>query len=492
MKRGLAIFGAVLMVLSAVAPAMAVGGGLNYTDGKAPNPYFDTTVTTEDYAVGEFTDPLAYYDDSGEMAVLPGNVNSSDDVDDLGTGHVNPYTLTATDISVDEFGEFPRAGDSDGNESILHANGWTTQGGATVTNVTTAPDVDAVEYAGAAASDNATYTLTESVTSDVEKRYVQIAADISSASGTPTLQLQDADGDYVEVELYNATADQTASDVLANATGEGHVLQTQIGTLTVEGTGDGTMGEISAVYVAGDVDADFSLINAEKKGKYQFGEKYVDTDDDDDLETETIYEPHGAYSVNSLDSFGSTFDNAHIMGVTFPAHIEAAELGDEDVQTSFSEDNNYPNWDSLFDGYFRMELPSAYDLSFSSPELKMHQDFPGSRYVTLEYAEDTGDTEFDDLDDSDFTSVSSSFDSQGEAHSIDNTISIGQNYVVHLQLKLTNGEANAMQATGGSGGGGIFGGSSDGGLFGFILSPLGAGLTVVAGLFARAKGWLPF
>jgi len=471
-----------LVLLSSVAmPAMAA---LNFASGDAPNPYFETNVEVDEYDMGDFDSALAYYDDSGEKTTLNGEVNRSNDVDDLGTGHVNPFTMTATDIDAGgEFSAFPR---TDGDQSALHASEWTTSGAA-VSNVTTATGVDALEYAGTASGDSATFTLNSAITSDAEKRYVQIAADISSASGTPTLEIHDSDGDYVAVELYNATANQSNADVLANASGEGHVLQTQIGQLTVMGSGDGTMSEITKITVEGDVNADFSLINSEKKGEYTFGERYVDDDDDDELETEEITEPHGAYNVSALSTLGPTFDDAVIVGLSYPAHVDAASLSADDMMATFSSDNAYPQWDSVADLFFRLQLPSAYDLTFTSPTLQMDQQWPSTRYVSVEVAEDTGDTEFSEIEDSAFTAQESAFDSEGDTVTLDDTISSGDNYVVHAELKLTSDEASAMQSAT-SGGGGIFGGSG-GGLF--SLPNLGIAAALGGVIQFLRNGW-PF
>ncbi len=481
-----AVLAAFAVLLSGVAPALAAGG-LNYSDsGKAPNPYIAVdSVTVEDWDNSEFDSPLEYYDDSGEAAELPATVNRSDDPDKLGNGTVNPISVTATDIDVEEFGGFPRKDGEDNNKiSVLHADEWTTSG-ATVSNVTTAPGVSAVEYAGTASSDSSSYS-DFSITSSVEKRYVQIGADISSASGTPTFEVHDSDGDYVVVELYNSSADASDAAVLANSTGEGQVLQTQVGKLEVKGSGDGTMGEMTKIVVSGDVNADFSLINLEKTGQYTFGQKYVESDNSDDLETEDITEPNGEYRVHSVDTFGSTLDNAVFKGLSVTADFRASDLASSDVKSSFEKDNAFPNWDTVADLYYKISLPSAYDLSYSGVTLVQEQQWPGTRYVTLEVAEGVGDTEFSDI--SSWSSKASSFDNQDKTHTLDSTVSVGTEYAIHIQLKLTGDEASAMQTAGGSGGAGIFGGGS-GGIMDTIFGLPGLIAGAVVGLFGRSQGW---
>lgn len=486
-----------MLLLSAFAIPVNASAGLNYDEGDAPNPYFNVDqVTVDEWDNSDFDQPIQYYDDSGEIATLPGEVNRSDDVDELGNGTVNPISVIATDIEVDEFGEFPRKSDEENNTaSALDASEWTSDlsgsaGTGSVSDTTTAPSVEAVAVSTSSqtSGDTAVFTYSNfSITSDADKRYVQLAADVNTldAGALGEVQLKDADGDYVTVEI-NSSADQSAAHVLANTTGEGHVSQVQIGGLTVEGTGDGNMQEIQSIDVVvsdGNIAADFALINAEKKGQYEFGEKRVDTDSDDDFETETIYEPHGEFSVHSVSTFGSTFSNAVYHDLTFPAHIDAKHAPSEDVNATFDKDNAFPNWDSVAEIYYRIELPSAYDLSYAGVSLDQDQKWPGSRYATVEVKEGVGDTDFEDI--SNWNSKESTFSNQDSTHTLDSTVSVGTEYAVHIQLKLTGDEASAMQM---AGGGGPLGGD-DGGLLDSLIGLPGLALAALAGVFGRVQGW---
>jgi len=166
---------------------------------------------------------------------------------------------------------------------------------------------------------------------DGEKSYITLAADINSAAGTPTLQLTDGDGDYVEVTLYDSTADAENDSVLANSTGEGMVLQHQVGDLEVQGTGDGTFGSTEEITVNGEIDADVSVLDAERTRALDFGEKLVENDDGE-FETVTITEPHGTYSVATMDGFDEVMSDATFYGVTVDAEFQASDLQDaEDV-----------------------------------------------------------------------------------------------------------------------------------------------------------------
>jgi hypothetical protein len=314
--------------------------------------------------------------------------------------------------------------------------------------------------------------------SDGEKSYVTIVADINSASGTPTLQLTDGDGDYVEVTLYDSTALASSDDVLANSTGEGKVLQQQVGDLTVQGTGDGTFGTTEEVTINGDIDADVSALDAERTRALTFGERLEDTDDDDDLETVTITEPRGAYSVTGMDTFDEVMSDATIYGVTVDAVFQASDLSDdEDVSAEFGATTDYPQWDQLGEISYRLELPTAFDLSYSGPEFVDEPTLPSERYKTVQIAEGTEDTTFSEID---YTSVASSYDGSTNI-SLDSTVSPGTAYVVSYEVVLTDDEASAIQDAASSGGAAIMS-SSGGGIVGFIISIPGMILSAITGL----------
>jgi len=479
-RSGIAALLALTVLMSMVAtPAAAVGGIGWGDDAKTPNPTIEADVTIDEWSNADFDSALEYYDDAGDAAELPASLNESND---------NPVTLTATDIDFDERDEFPRndAEDGENSASALDDSEWTTSG-ATVSSATTAPGVDALNFAGAASSDSATYSNFS--VADGEKSYVTIAADINSASGTPTLQLTDGDGDYVEITLYDSAATASNDSVLANSTGEGKVLQHQVGDLTVQGTGDGTFGAAEEITISGDIDADISVLDAERTRELTFGEQLVDTDDDDELETVTITEPRGAYSVTGMDTLDAVMSDATIYGVTVDAEFEAADLRDEgDVSAKFTDSDDYPQWDRLGEFDFRLELPSAFDLSYANTELVDEPSLPSERYKSVEVAEDTGDTEFGDIDT--FTAVTSSYDGSTEI-SLDSTVSTDTSYVVSYDVVLTNGEVSAIQSA--SGGAGIMASDSGGflaGIWAFVTKPFGAIVSALGGisLFSFFRG----
>ena len=467
-KVGFSALIALLVVSSMVAtPAMAAGGIGWGGDSKAPNPTVNSEVTIDEWNAADFSGPLQYYDDAGDAAQLPASPNASND---------NPVTLTATDIDFQERNEFPRldAEDGENSASALDDSEWTVSG-ASVSSSTTAPGVDALNYVGTASSDLATYSNVS--VADGEKSYITLAADINSAAGTPTLQLTDGDGDYVEVTLYDSTADAENDSVLANSTGEGKVLQHQVGDLEVQGTGDGTFGSTEEITVNGEIDADVSVLDAERTRELTFGERAEDTDDDDELETVTITEPRGEYAVTGMDTLDDVMSDATIYGVTVDAEFQASDLqDDEDVSAEFSESSDYPQWDQLGQISYRLELPTAFDLSYSNTELVDDPELPGERYKTVEVAEATGDTGFDDID-----SWSDVTDSYGSSEvTLDSTVSSGTVYAVSYDVVLTNGEVDTIESAVGGGAGPMD--SGNGGLWDKIISIPGGIVAAVLGI----------
>ncbi|WP_281195832.1 hypothetical protein [Halorubrum sp. F4] len=468
-KTGLAALLALTVLTSMIAMPVAAAGGIGWgDDAKTPNPEIATDVTIDEWNGADMDSALEYYDDASDQADLPASVNESND---------NPVTLTATDIDFADRNEFPRKSDEEENSaSALDDSEWTTSG-ATVGSTTTAPGVDALNYVGTASSDSATYS--NFTVDDGEKSYVTIAADIDSAAGTPTLQLTDGDGDYVEVTLYDSTATGGDDNVLANSTGEGKVLQHQVGDLTVQGSGDGTFGSTEEVTITGEIDADVSVLDAERTRELTFGEKLEDTDDDDELETVTITEPRGAYSVTGMDTLDDVMSDASVYGVTVDAVFQASDLqDDEDVSAAFSDSGDYPQWDQLGEISYRLELPTAFDLSYASPELRDEPTLPSERYKNAQIAEGTDDTEFSEIES--WTSVVSNYDGSEEV-SLDTTVSTDTSYVVSYDVVLTNGEVSAIQDAANSGGAAVMS-SGGGGILGWFLSLPGMIVSAITGL----------
>jgi hypothetical protein len=380
-----------------------------------------------------------------------------------------------TNIDEMDFSQFPRKSNEENNSaSALDASEWTTTGAQSgkisVSDTTTAPGVEAVEVATASmgAGDVAIAEYGNfSIDSDESKRNLQLAVDVNTidAATAASVRVIDEDGDYKMLEIDSA-ANASDAAVLANATGEGIVSQQQLGTLatqTVTGS-DGTFDNIETLAVnvtEGDLDLSASLVNIEKLGKYQFGEMAYDGSDDDDAKDEmkTLYEPSGMVWVTEFDSLGSSFEDASVHDAKLYAQFRAADLEDNmDAHANVTSASNYPSYDSIGEVYYRLELPDAYDLSYSNAELVASQELPDSRYQSVDIAEGVGDAAFMDVS---WTDVTDKFDGVNEGHVLDDTIQPGEQIAVGATMLWTASDADAAQSSGGaagqfaSGGGGI-------------------------------------
>jgi len=488
MKRGiLAVFLVGLMLLSAAGPAVAAQAdtspdGLATGSDAVPDAWIDVDVTKDSHEMG--WSPAEYEDDNGDTATLDAHVNESAE---------NPVTYTATDVEVDEFGEFPRNdGESNNTASALDASEWTkdasgSAGTGTVADTTTAPGVDAVSFStsGQGSSDSMVFTYDNfTIGSDVSKRLIQIGADVDTLESGATVEVRavESDGDYrtVYADTGNDTSD---ADTFAASAGEGKVLQQQLGGLPLDGSGDGAMDAIDRIEVhvsGGNAGMDVAMLNAEKLGAYQFGDERYDEDDDGSMDsTRSIEEPSGELSITGFDTLGSTFDDAVIHDATYEMRFDVEDLTEAaDVHWNVSSTEAYPNFPHMADIYYRLSLPDAYDLSYADAELVGTQELPDDRYNAVELAEGISDTEFENV--TTWSDETGTYGTTGE-HVLDNTIQPGQEIGLHYNLLWTDSDESAAFDAGGgagqfaSGDGGIFSTlwGKAAGLFGSILVALG-------------------
>lgn len=464
--RALAVSLVALMLVSLAAPAIAApqdntsANGINTDSDAVPDVRIDADVTKNSHEVG--WDATAYENDNGDTANLNASLNDTD----------NPVSWTATDIEVDDFGAFPH---DEANVSALEAGEWTTDastgGSITVEDSETAPNVDAVSISTSSQTSGDTVTASMSnssigtfVDSDANKRYLSIAADVNSLDSSATVEVQvaDDDGDYKSVYVDSANS-TSAADTIGNSTGEGQVLQQQLGTLPTSTAGDGSFDSIDQVDVVvhdGNADVDISMLNTERLSPYNFGDR-VNADGD----TATIEEPNGEVSMVGVDSMGSVFDDAIVHDATYDMVFSTDELTDaSDVHWNVTEAPAHPGFEHRADVYFRLSLPAAYDLSYSNAELTGSQDLPTDRYQGVELSEGVGDTAFENV--SSWSDETSTFSTTGD-HSLDDTVQVDTEYGLHFDLLWTAG--NEDSAFSSAGGAGQFAGSGDGGIVDFIF-----------------------
>lgn len=484
-RRG--VFALILIALVAApafgATVMTGPDAINESADSGHNPYIETDVTK---AVHEADWSIQRYEnDQGELDSLAADVNDS---------RTNPYDITFSDIEADAFGDFPRNNDT--VDTVLNARWWTedessTAGSGTITNVTTAPNTDALEVATSGQTATDTYQATfdsVDITSDAEKRYLQAVFDVDTLDTDAEVNLfvNDSDGDYVNATIHDSN-DASTGATMANSTGEGYVFQRQIGAMQVSGTGDGTINEIQeiAVHISeADADVDFAAINVEKLGEWDFGEMRMDEDGDGDNETVTVREVNesGPTSLMSLDSMGPAFSSATYHDVTvemqFWSSDQPTESDYERWNVSYSNASSFPSYDKMLEDNRRLSVPSAYDLSYANTELKDHVAVPSSRYQTVEYATTVGETNFSDIS---WTSATSSYDSLGDNVTLASGFGTDE-VALEYEYPVTSAEYDNLMSTGGgaapmeeSDGGGLGSLPIIGGLIGGLLALFGLG-----------------
>ena len=471
-----------LLITSGVGSMAAVAddGSLNHGADEVPDPHVTATVEKANHEMG--WSATEYENDNGEVDELPAEVNSSVD---------NPFSYSASSVNFSDAGVFPTAKSS---VSALDAGEWTvdessTAGTMSVANTETAPNVDAVNVATSSqtSGDTAIATFANfSVTSDEEKRHVQLVADINTLDSGTTAEVRivDADGDYKAAEINSSRS--TGNDLIANSTATGVVYQEQLGNLETQGSGDGTfddMAEVNVVVMDGDLDAEFSAVNAEKMSEWDFGTQMKDTDSDDDLEEVEITETKtgGDIQVSSLDSLGPAFDSAAIKNLNVEIEASASELSSGDTKVQTNETDAYPSYSGTATISYRLSLPDAYDLSYSNVALDDKQLVVNDRILSVEYAEATGDTAFSDI--SSWTDKTDLYTGEGNEMTIDSTVQPGQSLVLQYEFRYTESELDNVESSGVAGGptGKSAGGLGDIPLIGGLLATIYLGIRKLGG-----------
>lgn len=458
------------LVVASTPAAAASDGSLNWGADSAPNAQYEVTATkaVHDMSWGASADAFRKYeDDSGAITKMEGEVNES---------ATNPYSFVLSDANVSDWGAFPH---DKSDVSALDAGEWSsttsdsTNVSPSTSNVETAPGVDAVRLStsGMGSGDTTTFTFSNiSVTSDENKRFLQIVQDVSSLDSATSVEYRvvDEDGDYKIAELNQSRT--SGDDFVTNATGDGLVYQVQLGTLTTQGSGDGTFDniqKIEIVFADGNADLSIAGLNVEKMSTYDLGTEKKDTDSDDEFEDiqRTQKKTGGAISLSSLDTLGSAFQSATLHDVSAPMHFtgELATTTGDDAKLEQTEDESvdggqYPGFKGTATVYVRLQLPDEYDLSFSGATLTDTQSVTSDRLMSVEYAEGVSmDTAFSDISDSSWTDISGSYSGDGTDVTVDDTVQVGSAGVLKYRMKLTPSQYDTLGDTGGGGGSGATG-----------------------------------
>jgi hypothetical protein len=449
------------VVASGAGTAAAASYGMNAQAENHPDTYFAEDRLTIESHDRSSMGWLQYEGDNGKIRTIDAHVNGTDSGAEI--------AYRADRLEADALGQFPRTSSEENNtDTWLNTSQWSTTTGVSVTDSdgSTAAGVPSIQIAtdgsfGDTDSGNAEYTLSDPITSDIEKLYLQSVLNVDSleSGATVDVQVRDGDGDYVNATI-SASATATAEDAIANQTANGVIYQRQLGKFAVQGTGDGSLDAVETVRVQvtdGDATITATGLNVQKKSRWDFGEERVldtSTDDDDDYTDETVRERPmgGEIEASSLQGLGDVFSDATVHKLTYLDVRYRLQDKPSAVSIEFPEASSYPGFPSLLDLSWERSIPTAYDISHGNIELKHKQTFMSDRYIQIRYAEGVGDTDAADVSDDSWIDLSNSLGEENSVITADSTVQTDTTYIVEFEVQLLEDQVNTLQQTGGAGG----------------------------------------
>lgn len=475
------------------AAATAAGAGTaaaqesddpNWSGDYVQSPIVEETVTIDEHS-SDMDSVLEYINDSGEVVTHSADVATREDAD---TVH-NPVTLRADRFATYEYREFPRgvtftnADDEEEDLNAVDAQHWTvdgsgTAGTTTLETVTAANGEPALHVAasGQGSGDVAKFTFSDvDITSGVDRKYIQLVANVVGLSSGAAVYVRAVDSASNAVATWiDSSADDTALGTIATATGTGITYQAQTGEFST------SLDDISSIEITiedGDADVELPAINFDRESRWEFGTReYLDSDDE--VQTETVYEPSGEYSITSFDSLADVFADNGIMGKTVDVELDVGDLEASVTDYRWKDAGRY-DYENRLETLIGYELETAYDLSYSGGRAVDEVLFPGSRFLKARFSRQSDMPSWSDLEDLSWTDKSSSYENANVDDEVTptSTINPGELLVFNFDVLMSSDErSEATAASGGAGGGPV---SSGGGFFSSIwgiLATAGAGV----------------
>lgn len=473
---------AAMLTLGVGSAAAQESVNINFSADYVHNPFMTASATVVEHNAG--MNELEYTADDGSTASWRNaGFGLAPDNDDGETPN-NPVTLSAADIQSTEYTDFPRGEeDSEGEPiSALDADHWTVTGTAVVSNA----DRDALTVSGED-GDTARFESVD-ITSGVARKWLQIVQDIPDLTGVIEYRVEDSTEATLTVEA--DSAGDTATDaVITDTTGPSQASQVRLGEL-------GDLEDIVAVeiaFVGGSGETTIHGLNLEKESRWQFGtEQYYDAEDEQ-LKTQTVYEPSGDYSIQSLDTLPSEFGESKINGVSYDMEAQASELPQAQVWARVKDTPDTYTYPKELEMFVFFEAPTAYDLEeVDFGELYDVVEFPSGRYRALEAA--TGFDEpdsWDDVDSISWTDRSGEIGSDGEELEMLSPLSATDLVGWRARIEMSENRVDAITAVGGGGAVGTSGSSGFNYWLTTILGVLGGGAVMfrkqILGLIGRGN-----
>ena len=475
--------------------------GLDYDSELVPNPTVPATATIAESRPEMGV--LEYIDDSGDDAVTSlASYGASIEAREAADEVHNPVRSRADFIHADVYGHFPNGEtyeDEDGDDqplSAVDAQHWAAPASELeVTETDTdaggmALDIDATGVGGEVV---ATFTDVER-DSGVDRTYFQVGYSVHELDDTTTIEFRvrsDAGNSRTLVIDPDGTDDDV--DVLGTGDETAAIRQVELGELTGELD---AIDELEIAVLDGDAHLEVFALAAERSDRWSFGTReIVDPDDSDELTTETIYEPTAWFEVTDYASIPSMFREEQMVDLQADIEFETRNLPASAIDTVFEPADRYSE-DQRFHMVTNIELPAAYDLDLDVGDAVDTQRHQSSAHLVAELlVGDHSALTMGDLDDyeDDFIDRTTAYDAGiDEELELSAMAGQGDTLTVHYDILVSDGHADAMQA---SAGGGLFGGGGregGGGIVDMILSPIGMLSTAVIGYgtfaLARARG----
>lgn len=470
----------------------------------APRVQFDVTVEEN---TGDMSSALEYINDSGEATSLANAGASLEERPDDSTVH-NPVTLRADKFAAYEYREFPRGetydedGDGDANTDLnfVDATHWTTDasgsaGSLTLETVTGANGEKTLRFSASGQSSGdvvkATFTDVE-ITSGIERKYKQIVANVDALASGAVYYVRVRDSSSTTLEsVIDSGADSSAVGTIATATGSGQVYQEQLGEYST------TLDDIVEIELAiadGDADVTFAGFNLDRESRWEYGSREY-KNSDDEIETETVVEPSGTFSITALSTLPDVWLNSSIMDVQAGIAFNGDEISSSMRRARWGDASPY-DYPHRLETLLGFEPPTHYALSYANGRAVDEVLFPETRYNSYKFARIT-DGELPTWDDVDNDNVSwtdrtSTLESGEIGKDVEVTASVSSTemWVAYPDVLLDDKqkETATSSSTGGGAGGPVGGG---GGFFGSTMSIV---LTALGGLGAylmAVKGKIP-
>ena len=488
-RRGFMIAAGAAAVTAAAGPVAAQEAALNYETDMTPDPRVRGAVTVDE--VGPDMGMLEFVNDADETEDLAdyGGMLAADDDDSAAYNPVQ-FDAGAGGFAADTFGAFPRGEmfdeSGDGNEdtavSALDSTHWSTDEANTAGTISVADSESAggvpglqVSTSSQGSGDTAVATLDSqyvTVTDSIDQRVIQLGVDVTTleSSAVVDIILRDSNGNTVTVSIDDAmTLDD--NDIVADSTGSAFVYQQQIGDVNPDTLND--IDELEVQVSEGNADVTFFWMDVERAERLKLGtEEYENSDGD--YVTQSVYEPQGAYSVQDLGGLDAAFDGATLYSVQYDVQVRVSEAPSSWVDFQFEEAGRYDR-DLRFQAVQNIDLPTAFDLSWSLDDFVVDQSHPSSRYLTVEVATESEAQTLEDTGDDSSTSWTgrtSRFDGKiGDTVELSGAPSASDVEAVHYDVLVDESERQEMTTEGSGGaGGGPAGGGGNGGILDFVTS----------------------